>query len=106
MVLISELRESRVTYGSVDSGDLSLRDGCLGKPRSTNKRSFIPSNVESRWKGDSGTEQLQEGYKEGTQKTVRKVQFASFVGHPPHSIVRVHHQNVRESNLKWGHKYE
>ena len=55
VVLISELRESRVTYGSEDSGDLSLRDGCLGKPRSTNKRSFIPSNVESRWKGDSGT---------------------------------------------------
>ena len=50
VVLISELRESRVTCASEDSGDLSFRDACLGKPRSTNKRSFIPSNVDSRWK--------------------------------------------------------
>ena len=38
--------ESRVTYGSEDSGDLSLRDACLGEPRSTNKRSFISSDNE------------------------------------------------------------
>ena len=42
VVLISELRESRVTYGSKDSGDLSLRDACFGKPRSTNKNIFHP----------------------------------------------------------------
>ena len=42
VVLISDFRESRVTYGSEDSGDLSLRDACLGKPRSMNKKIFHP----------------------------------------------------------------
>ena len=56
---------SRVTYGSEDSGDLSLRDACLGKPRSTNKRSFISSNVDSRWKGDDG-KGMKGGHKGGT----------------------------------------
>ena len=50
----ANFEESRVTYGSEDSGDLSLRDACLGKPRSTNKRSFISSNMDSRCKGDNG----------------------------------------------------
>ena len=53
-MLISELRESRVTCGSADSGDLSLRDACLGKPRSTNKKSFIPNNADTRCKADNG----------------------------------------------------
>ena len=54
-------------YCSEDSGDLSLRDASLGKPRSTNNRSFIPSNVDSRCKGNSG-KGMKGGYKEGTQE--------------------------------------
>ena len=87
VVLFSELRESRVTYGSEDSGDQSLRDACLGKPISTNKRSFISSNIDSRWKGDNG----KGGHKEGTQKQkVRRTHFCCINGHPPHPKVRVH----------------
>ena len=85
VVLISELRKSRVTYGSEDSGDLSLRDACLGKPRSTNKRSFIPSNVDTRCKGDNG-KGMKGGHKEGTQKTKGKESpLCCIDGHPPHS---------------------
>ena len=36
----ANFEESRVTCGSEDSGDLSLRHACLGKPRSTNKKTF------------------------------------------------------------------
>ena len=79
MVLISELRESRVTYGSEDSGALSLRDASFGKPRSMNKRSFTPSNVDSRLKGDNG-KGMKGGHKEGTQKQKgRKVHFAALM---------------------------
>ena len=79
MVLISELRESRVTYGSEDSGDLSLRDACLGKPISMNKRSFTPSNFDSRCNGDNG-KGMKGRHEEGTQKQkVRKVHFAALM---------------------------
>ena len=67
VVLFSALRESRVAYGSEDSGDLSLRDACLGKPRSKNKRSFFSSNIDSRCKGDNG-KGMKGGHEEGTQK--------------------------------------
>ena len=90
VVLISELRESRVTCGSEDSGDLSLKDACLGKPRSMNKRSFIPSNVDSRWKSDNG-KGMKGGHKEGTQKTKGKESpLCCIDGHPPHSKLQVH----------------
>ena len=51
--------------GSEDSGDQSLKDSCLGKPRSVKKRSFIPNNVDSRCKGDYG-KGMKGSHKEGT----------------------------------------
>ena len=101
VVLISELRESRVTYGSEDSGDLSLRDACVGKPRRTNKISFTPSNVDSRWKGDDG-----KGMKGSKKQKIRKVIICCIDGHSPHLKVRVHPEECYEGNLKCGHKYE
>ena len=91
VVLFSELREPRVAYGSEDSGDLSLRDACLGKPRSVNKRSFIPSNDDSRCKGDNGT------------KTKGKESpLCCIDGHPPHSKVRVHPaEHSQEQSRVW-----
>ena len=59
-----DIGKPRVTNGSDNSGDLSLRDACLGKPKSMNKRSFTPSNVDSRCKGDNG-KGMKEGHKEG-----------------------------------------
>ena len=106
VVLISELRESRVTYGSEDSGDLSLRDACLGKPRSTNKRYFIPNNVDSRWKGDNG-KGMKGGHKEGTQKhKVREVHFVALMDMRHIQKYEYIPENVRESNLKCGHQYK
>ena len=98
VVLISELRESKVTYGSEDSGDLSLRDACLGKPRSMNKRSFISSNVDSRWKGDNG-KGLKGGHKEGTQKQkVRKLHCAALMHIRHLQKYEYIPENVRKSN--------
>ena len=65
VVLFSELRKSRATYGSEDSGDLSLRDACLGKPRSIDQRSFIPSIVGPRCKGDN-RKGMKGGHEEST----------------------------------------
>ena len=102
MVLISELRESRVACGSEDSGDLSLRGACLGKSRSMNKRSFIPNNVDSTCKGDNGKE-MKGGHKEGTQKQkVQKVHFAAFMDIRHIQKYEYIQENVRESNLKCG----
>ena len=90
VVLVSELRESRVLYGSEDSGDPSLRDACFGKPRSTNKKSFIPSNVDCRWKRENGIG-MKGGHKEGTQKQkVRKVHFDALMDIRHIQKVRVH----------------
>ena len=106
VVLISKLRESKVTYGSEDSGDLSLRDACLGKPISMNKRSFTPSNVDSRCKDNNGKE-MKGGHKEGTQKQkVRKVHFAALMDIRHIQKYEYILENVRENNLKCGHKYE
>ena len=63
----ANFEESRVTYVAEDSGDLSLRDACFGKRRSTNKRSDIPSNVDFKCKGDIG-KGMTGGHKEGTQQ--------------------------------------
>ena len=49
-----DMAKRRVTNGSDNSGALSLRDACLGKPRSMNKRSFTPCNIDSRCKDSSG----------------------------------------------------
>ena len=87
VVLVSELR---VTYGSEDCGDLSQRR----VPRETDKHkqkiSFIPSNVDSRCKGDNG-KGMTGGHEEGTQKTKGKESPLFCIdGHPPHPKVRVH----------------
>ena len=79
----SELGDSRVTHGSEDSGDLSLRDARLGKPRSMNKRSFNPSNVDSRCKGDNGKGKTGR-QKEGTQKG-KESPLCCIDGHSPTS---------------------
>ena len=102
VVLFSELRESRVTYGSEGSGDLSLRDACFGKPRSVNKRSFIPSNVDFRCKDDNG-KGIKGGHQEGTQKTKGKESpHCCIDGHPPHSKVRVHPgEHSQEQSQVW-----
>ena len=94
----ANFEESRVTYGSDDSGDLSLRDACLGKRRSTNKRSYIPSNVDFKCKGDIG-KGMTGGHKEGTQKK-KKIYIYIYIyiasplwcidGHPPPPKVGVH----------------
>ena len=88
--------------GSEDSGDLSLGDACLGKPRSMNKRSVNPSNVDSRCKGDNG-KGMKGGHKEGTQKQkVRNVHFVALMD--IRHILKYEYilVNVRKSNLKCG----
>ena len=93
---------SRVTYGSEHSGDLPLRDACLGKPRSINKRSFISSNIDSRCKGDNG-KGMKGGHEEGTQKQkVRQVHFVALVDIRHIQKYEYIPENVRESNLKCG----
>ena len=93
MVLISELRESRVTYGSEDSGDLIFRDACLGKPTSVNKICFISSNDDSTWKGDNG-KGMKGGRKEGTKTKYKESPLCSIDGLPPDPKVRVHHSEM------------
>ena len=100
--MFSELRESRVTYGSEDSADLSLRDACLGKPRSTHKRSFVPSNVDSRCEGDNA-KGMKGGHKEGTPKQkIRKVHFVTLMDIRHIQKYEYIPENFRESNLKCG----
>ena len=91
-----------ITYGSEDSGDLSLRDACLGKPRSIGKISFISSNIDSRCGGDSGKE-MKGGHKEGTEKTKGgENPLCSTDGHPPHWKVWVHPgEYSREQSQVW-----
>ena len=65
---------SRVTYGSEDSGDLSLRDACLGRPRQHKQNIFHPKQCWFRCKGDNG-KGMKGGHKEGTHKTKGKGNF-------------------------------
>ena len=98
----ANFEESRVTYGSEDSGDLSLRDACLGKTRSMNKRSFNPSNVDSRCKGDNG-KGMKGSHKEGTQKQkVRKINCDALMDIRHIQKYEYIPENVRKSNLKCG----
>ena len=61
-----------------------------GNRESTNKRSFIPNNVGSRWKGDN-RKGMKGGHKEGTQKqNIMESPLCYIDGHPPHPKVRVH----------------
>ena len=85
---------SIVTYVSADSGDLSLRDACLGKPRSINKISFTPSNVDFRSKDDNG-KGMKGGHKEKAQKT-KESPLCCFDGHPLHSKVTSTSQGMFE----------
>ena len=102
VVLFSELRESRVMYCPEDSGDMSLRDACLGKPRNTNKRSFNLSNIDTRCKGDNG-KGIKGRHKEGTQKqNVRKVHIVALMDIRHIQKYEYVPGNVRESNLKCG----
>ena len=81
---------------------LSIKDACLGKPRSMNKRSFIPSNVDSRWKSVNG-KRMKGGHKEGTQKQkVRKVHFVTLTDIRHIQKYKYIPVNVRKSNLKCG----
>ena len=106
VVLISELQESRVTYVSEDSGDLSLREACLGKPRSMNKRSFTPSNFDSKCKGDKG-KGMKGGHKEGTQKQkVRKVHCVASMDIRHIQKYEYIPVNVTKNNLWCGHGYK
>ena len=81
---------------------LSLRDACLGKPRSTNKRSFNTSNVSSRCKGDNG-KGMKGGHQEGTKnQEVREVHYVALIDVrriQKYEYIRV---NSRKSNLKCG----
>ena len=77
-------------------------NACLGKPRSTNNRSFIPSNVDSRWKSDNA-KGMKGGHKEGAQKQkLRKVHFFSLMYIHRVQMSEYTPENVRESNLKCG----
>ena len=69
-----DIGKPRVANGSDNSGDVSLRDACLGKPRVCAKRSFTPSNVESRRKGSSG-KGMKGGYNEAHKTITREVHF-------------------------------
>ena len=76
LVCPANFEESRVTYGSKDSGDLSLRDACLGKPRSAKDLAFQAimitdekATMEEEWK-----EVIKKAHK---NKKIRKVPFAA-----------------------------
>ena len=71
-------QEPRVTNGSDDSGDLSLRDACFGKPRVCAKRSFTPSNVDSKCKNSSG-QGMKGGHTAAPKTTTRKVHFVALM---------------------------
>ena len=102
VVLISELRESRVTYGSEDSGELSLRDACLGKPKSKNKRSFIPSNVISRWKRRQWKRNDRRWKRRHTRTKGKESPLCCIDGHPPHPRVQVHpRESSQEQSQVW-----
>ena len=86
--------------------DLSLRDACFGKSRRRNKRSFTPSKVDARWKGDDG-KRMKGSHKEGTQKQkVRKVHFVALMDVRHIQKYEYIPDNVREISLKCGHEYE
>ena len=76
-----KIGKPRVTNGSDNSGDLSLRDASLGKPRSMNKRSFTPSNVDSRRKG-SGGKGMKGGFLRGTQNNNKESPLCCIDGYP------------------------
>ena len=70
------------------------------------KKSFIPSNVDSRCKGDKG-KRKKGGHKEGTQKQkVRKVHFVALMDIRHIQKYKYIPENVRKNNLKWGRKYK
>ena len=69
-----DIGKPRVTHSSDISGDMSLRDACLGKPRVCAKDLSPLSNVDSRRKGSSG-KGMKGGFK-GAHKTItRKAHF-------------------------------
>ena len=70
--------EPSVTNGSDNSGDLSLRDVCLAKPRVCAKDLSPPSNVDSRRWGSSG-QGMKGCYKEAHKTTTRKVHFVALM---------------------------
>ena len=72
-------------------------------PRETEKhkekRSFIPSNVDSRCKSDNG-KGMKRGHKEDTQKQKGKESpLCCIDGHPPHPKVRVHPRECSQKQL-------
>ena len=84
----ANFEESRVTYGPEDSGDLSLRDACLWKPRRTNKRSSSQCWFQMkrrRWKRNERRTQRRHTKTKGKESPLCCID-----GHPPHPKVRVH----------------
>ena len=74
--------------------------------RSTNKRSFIPSNVESRCKDENG-KGMKGGHKEDTQnQNIRKVHYTALMDIRHIQKYEYIPKNVSKSNLKYGYKYE
>ena len=98
VVLINELRESRVTYGSENSGDLSFRDTCFGKSTACAKdlslqAMLIPdakATVDKEWKRVS----------KGTHNN-RESPLCCIDRHSPIQKYMYIPVNVK-SNLKWG----
>ena len=91
-------QEPRVTYVSDKSGDLFLRDACLGKPKVCAKRSFTPSNVDPRSKGSSG-QGMKGGHTEAHETTTREVHLLGFIdGHP---LI----QKYKNTSGKWSKEY-
>ena len=74
-------QEPRVTNGSDDSGDLSLRDACLGKPRVCAKIYFTLSNVDSRCKNSSG-QGMKGGHTAAHKNNNKESPLCCIDGHP------------------------
>ena len=87
-------------YGPEDSGDLSLRDACLGEPRRTDKGSFISGNVDSRCTGDNG-KGMNEGHKEATKIKCQESPLCCIDGHPPHPKARTSRRILWEQSQVW-----
>ena len=72
----ANLGKPRVTYGSEDSGSLSLRDASLGKPRICAK----DLSPDFKCKGSSG-QGIKGGHKEGTQNNKKETPLCFIDGH-------------------------
>ena len=87
--------EPRVTNGSDNSGNLSLRDVCFGKPRVCAK-DFHPKQC---WFAQAGEEkEWKEGFSGGTPNNSKESPLCLDI----RQKYEYSPENVRESNLQWG----